>query len=486
MIQVLCVDDRWQEEGLDVLFKKDLQKLGIQISFESEKNQAFSLIQNNPDIDLILLDLKLPDNPEQGKTLLTQIKKLRPDLPVIILSGLNDSSIAEECCVDLGAAFYFVKNEFNPVQLGISIRNAVRLVEKMKETERLNSRVADFERFEKMVGASKAIRKVLAQVEKICHSENTTVVLRGEKGVGKDLLAEMIHLNTEKRKNERFVRILCSAIPENIFEAELFGVIPNYPGFHCPDGLPGKFKEADRGTIFLNEIGDMPLPIQAKVIEVIERKSFRPLGKTDDVKVNVRIIAATNQNLEVQVKKGEFRGDLFDRLKVYSIYIPPLRERKEDIPALVDHFIELFNFEQNRSVKRIDDDALQMLCEQNWPGNVRELKNEVERSFVVSSIHDVQILTREHFTSFSNETTYTMSETESKLIQEFVESAYKGEVTLNEIPREYQSEVVKKVLEKEGGIGKKVAKILDISPGALRRKLSRWRISTVAIRKYEK
>ncbi len=482
MIRVLCIDDRWEEEGLDGLFKTELKKLGIRISFESECSKAISSIHNNPKMDLVLLDLKLPDDPEQGKALLKDIKQLCPSLPVIILSGLSDSAIAEECCVELGAAFYFIKDEFSPMQLGIGIRNAVKLAEKVRETECLQATVEELSRFDRIVGTSEAIKGVLGQVREICHSQDTTVILTGEKGVGKDLVAEMIHTSTEERKNGRFVRILCSAIPENILESELFGVIPNYPGFHSPGGLTGKFKEADCGTVFLNEIGDMPLSIQAKVLEVIERKAFHPLGGTDEVKVDVRIIAASNQPLKEKVKSGHFRGDLFDRLRVYSIHVPALRERKEDIPGLVAHFLEKFNFEQNRSVQKVSDDVLEMLSEYDWPGNVRELRNVVERAFVVSAAEGARILKREHFARVQEDRGETLTDTESRLVQEFLEAAYAGKTTLNDIPRKYQLRVVTETLRREKGVGTRVAKILGITSGALRRKLSDWRISTLACR----
>lgn len=483
MIRVLCIDDKWREEGLDKLFAAEMEEFGIKIFFEADPAKAVSSICRDPKIDVVLLDLKLPDDPAQGQQVLKEIKQINPELPTIVLTGIGDANVAEECCVELGAAFYFVKDEFSPKQLIIAVRNAAKLAAKVREAKQLRESVGSRVESTKIIGASRATKRVLEQIQDVCQFRNTTVLIGGERGVGKDLVAQTIHRNTEGRGDEQFVRILCSAVPENLFESELFGVIPNYPGFHSAQGLMGKIREANRGTLFLDEIGDMPPSIQGKILVVLERKSFRPVGGARDISADIRIIAATNQPLEERVKEGRFRPDLFDRLQVYAIFVPPLRERQEDIPALAAHFVELFNHEQNHHIRGIEDRALEVLCRQEWLGNVRELRNTVERAFVNSISDGANVLTASHFAQMECVGTETITTSESQLINQLIDDAYAGKVSLKDIPRKYQRAVVEKVLLREKGIGVRAAEVLGLTAQALRRKLSIWGISTLAYRK---
>ena len=481
MIRVLCLDDRWDEEGLDPLFTEGLHSLDISISFESESAAALAKVHNDLLIDLVLLDLKLPDDPAQGKTVLAQIRELRPKVPVIILTGVGDSATAEECCVRLGAAFYFVKGEFTTMQLGIAIRNTVGLARKEAEAVRLRELAIEHGHSGDIVGASDAAQELLSHIKDVCGSPTTTVLLTGERGVGKDLVADVIHNNTPAHREGPFVRVLCSAIPESIFEAELFGVIPDYPGFHSKVGLRGRFAEADGGTIFLNEIGDMPFAVQSKLLEVLESKTVRPVGGGTESRIAARIIAATNQDLRERARSGHFRPDLLDRISVYSIDTPSLRTRKVDIPALVQHFIERFNMEQARSVQQVDDEALHSLCVYHWPGNVRELRNVIERAFVVSARADARILTPEHFLAFSDPgQDQECASFPSGL--SLADDIYSPDITLNDIPKKLQRGVVINVLTRENGLGSRAAKVLGLSPPAFRQRLSDWKISTLDFR----
>jgi two-component system, NtrC family, response regulator AtoC len=482
VIKVLCIDDQWDGEGLEGLFAGVFRELGIDVAFESNGAEGMASVCRDPAIDLVLLDLKLPDSPDQGMAILQELKEVRPSLPVIILSGLGDAVVAEQCCADLGAVLYFVKGEFTPKQLAICIRNAVIGTRKAREADSLRALVTDERLSAELVGGSDSIRRLRKQILEVASSPGTTVLITGDRGVGKDLVAQAIHRGIRDPTSHPFVRILCSSIPESLFESELFGVIPNYPGFHSPEGLTGKFREGDRGTVFLDEIGDMPLRIQSKLLEVLERKSFRPIGGSRDVSIDARIVAATNQDLDQLTQERRFRADLLDRIRVYGIHIPPLRERKEDITDIAWCFLRRFNSELGRNVEDIDVAALDKLMEHDWPGNVRELRNCIERAFVNSSLEKGRVLTAAHLGQLEPVRDKSSSTLESRLVDSFLEEIYSGKRQLSSVPREYQSKVIREVLKREEGVGTQAAQILGVSATAFRRKLSNLGISTLSFR----
>ena len=259
--------------------------------------------------------------------------------------------------------------------------------EKLEELERLREENRNLQsqinetKHHNIIGNSGKMKDLFALVNRVAET-NSTVLLRGESGIGKELFAEAIH-NNSNRKNKSLIKVNCSALPESLIESELFG--HEKGAFTGADQQrKGRFELAHGGTIFLDEIGDLPLPTQVKLLRVIQEREFERIGGTETIKIDVRIIAATNRNLEEQIEKGEYREDLYYRINVFPIFIPPLRERRDDIPTLVDHFIDKFNKKNNRKIKRITTSAINMLMVHRWPGNVRELENVIERACIMS------------------------------------------------------------------------------------------------------
>jgi len=258
--------------------------------------------------------------------------------------------------------------------------------EKLEELERLREENRNLQsqiketKHHNIIGNSGKMKDLFALVNRVAET-NSTVLLRGESGIGKELFAEAIH-NNSNRKNKSLIKVNCSALPESLIESELFG--HEKGAFTGADQQrKGRFELAHGGTIFLDEIGDLPLPTQVKLLRVIQEREFERIGGTETIKIDVRIIAATNRNLEEQIEKGEYREDLYYRINVFPIFIPPLRERRDDIPTLVDHFIDKFNKKNNRKIKRITTSAINMLMVHRWPGNVRELENVIERACIM-------------------------------------------------------------------------------------------------------
>lgn len=318
-------------------------------------------------------------------------------------------------------------------------RVVVSRQERMEEVEvlrqknqELQSKLKDDHRPVNIIGNSGKMRDVYSLVNMVAET-NSTVLIRGESGIGKELIADSIHYSSKRAKNN-FVKVNCSALPDSLIESELFG--HEKGAFTGADSRrKGRFELADGGTIFLDEIGDIPLSTQVKILRILQQREFERLGGTETIKVDVRIVAATNRNLEELIEKGEFREDLFYRINVFPLYIPPLRERRDDIPLLVDHFIEKFNHRNGANVKRITTSALNMLMVYSWPGNVRELENCVERACILTTddvIHSYNLPPSLQTADSSNTQakgglTYTVEQVEKQLIREALTST-KGNI----------------------------------------------------------
>lgn len=330
------------------------------------------------DFNLVILDLNLPDM--NGLEVLDYIQKSSSSTPTIILTGYHSVESAVQA-MKLGAEDY-LKKPIEPLELKICIERVMERFSMEKEITYLQTRLRDKDSTEHFIGKSPAVRKVLDLVEKVSTNDQTTVLLTGESGTGKTLVARLIHENSP-RKDKPFVNVACSAISDNLLESELMG----HKKGAFTDAVSektGLLEMADTGTLFLDEIGDMNLSLQAKILKVIEEKTFRKVGGITDIKVDTRMIAATNRNLEEMVSLGKFREDLYYRLNVIPIVIPPLRERKDDIPMLLDFFIKKFNAELGRKIKGTKPPVMQILRDYNWPGNLRELRNVVERAVLLS------------------------------------------------------------------------------------------------------
>jgi transcriptional regulator with PAS, ATPase and Fis domain len=276
-------------------------------------------------------------------------------------------------CTDKELAFLAIVAR----DLGLYIEKGLNYRQLEKSRDSLQQR---FDAQKCIIGISEKTRSMLKAVEKLAATD-ATVLIAGETGTGKDLVAEVLHANS-RRGSSPFIQVNCAAIPDNLLESEMFGVIANYPGLHNREALKGKFELAQGGTVFLNEIGELPQRLQAKLLDALEKKVIWPLGRNQPLAVDVRIIAATNRDLREEIKKGTFREDLYERLKVFSLHLSPLRERREDVPLLAGYFLHCLRKEYGKKISRFTGQCIEFLSSREWPGNVRELKHAIERAII--------------------------------------------------------------------------------------------------------
>lgn len=434
--------------------KKALEKEGYEIIMAESGERALKILENYRP-HLILLDLVLPGI--SGLEVLKKAKEIDREMIVIMMSAYEILEKAVEA-MKLGAYDYLLK----PFKLS----ELKTIVQRALETMSLRLRFLDeFEKekqryyFGKIIAQSKKMKDVLDMAARVAQSDKTTVLLQGESGTGKELLARAIHYHSP-RAEKPIVAINCAAIPENLLESELFG----YEAGAFTDARKrkiGLLEKADEGTVFFDEIGDMSLSLQAKILRVIEDGTFTRLGGSQPIKINVRIIAATNQDLVRETEKGNFRQDLFYRLNVVPLKIPPLRERKEDIIPLVLFFMDEFNREIKRNFKGLEPEAAQAMLNYSWPGNVRELRNTVER---VMSLYQAENI---HLQFLPQEIRQELSLPEEKILP----SPAKDWPTLDNLEKTY----IKKVLEYTGNNKSRAARILGLHPATLFRKIKSWK-----------
>ena len=366
---VLLVDD---EVKILSSLSRILENYDYKVLTALDGKSALSIIEEN-DIDVVLLDLKLPEM--DGITVLKKIMKRKPSLPVIMLTAHGSISKAVEA-VKIGA-FDFLEKPVESEKILITIKNAIEKSRLQKERTFLIQEA--LEKY-KMVGISNAMKKIFSLIEKIAPTE-AKVLITGESGVGKELIAKAIHFRS-KRAGGPFVVLNCAAIPEELIESELFGHEKGaFTG--AVERKEGKFELASGGTLFLDEIGDMSLRVQAKVLRAIEEGEIQRIGGKETIKVDTRIICASNKDLEKAVREGKFREDLYYRIKVIHIHVPPLRERKEDIPILLNYYLQILSKESGKEMPKLHPSALEVLFEYPWSGNIRELRNLVEKIIVL-------------------------------------------------------------------------------------------------------
>jgi two-component system nitrogen regulation response regulator NtrX len=368
--RILVVDD---EAEIRRSVRMILEYEGYDVLEASSGPEGVALAERESP-DLIFLDVKMPGM--DGLEALQRLKASNDAIPVVIISGHGTVSTAVEATK--AGAFDFIEKPLASERVLVTIRNALDQTRLVDENRTLR-RAAESRH--QMVGESPALRQVWEAVKRAAPT-NATVLLLGESGVGKELVARSIHRNS-LRSRERFVQVNCAAIPEELIESELFGHEKgSFTG--ATEKQIGKFEQADRGTIFLDEVGDMSAKTQAKVLRVLQEGEVERLGSARTIKVDVRVIAATNKDLEQEIERGTFREDLYFRLSVVPIRVPPLRDRREDIPLLVRHFADLFSRENNRKAPRFTPGAIEFLQRARWKGNVRELKNTVERLIIMT------------------------------------------------------------------------------------------------------
>jgi len=371
---IMLIDN---EEGLCRMMEAVLHDSGYKVKAYTRSFQAVE--EFTPGVwDLVITDIKMPGM--DGIEVLQRIKAIQPSIPVIMITAYATVEMSIQALRK--GAYDMLTKPFEPEELLYRVKNALTQTELIEENRELKEELAGKFRFENIIGASAGLKSVLERVEKIA-IRDTSVLITGESGTGKELIAQAIHYNSP-RKGKRFVAINCGALPESILEGELFGYKKGaFTG--AKENRAGLLEAADGGTLFLDEVGNLPMNVQKTLLRFLQEQEFNRLGDTTPTKVDVRILSATNSDLKQAVKSGAFREDLYYRLNVVNIHLPPLRERRADIPLLAAHFISLQNSKFGTGVKGLDSEAMAAVTLYDWPGNIREMKNVIEASMAMES-----------------------------------------------------------------------------------------------------
>jgi len=446
MARILIVDD---DQGMRDYLEIMLSREGYDVNTAPGGKEALTLCRKRK-FDLVITDLKMSGM--DGVDLLKSLKEVSPESMTILITGYASGETAVAAMKE-GAYDYLEKN-FEPDDLKNLVRSALSKKGVSEEDAQFMKDVKSSPSFGKMTGKSPGMLKVYSLVKKMAETAANVLIL-GESGTGKELVARAIHKNSS-REDGPFVPINCGGIPENLLESELFGYMKgSFTGAYADKA--GLFEVAHEGTIFLDEIGELSPFLQVKLLRVVQEKTFRRVGGSRDISVDVRIISATNQNLEERVKNGDFREDLFYRLNVIPVEVPPLRERKEDIPLLVDHFMEKYSREYNKEIKKISPYAMGLLVEYPFPGNVRELENIIERSVALETTNII----------LPEKLEMTAADGETLPSADDIEIPEEG-IDLNEEVARFERSLMKKALQKAGGSKTKAAKLLKVSLDSLR------------------
>ncbi|MBA2848584.1 two-component system response regulator PilR (NtrC family) [Thermosulfuriphilus ammonigenes] len=455
MAHLLIVDDdRSLRQFLDILFSKD----GYQVFTAETGKEALKLMEKQP-VDVVLADIRMPEM--DGLSLLKEIKGRWPQIPVIMITAFASMDTAVSAMRE--GAFDYVTKPFNLSELRETVARALKKAEKSREGEPKGEQIVQFEG---MVAKSAAMRKIFSLLPKVAQAPSN-VLITGESGTGKELIARAIH-RLSPRKDRPFVVVNCGGIPANLLESELFGYSRGaFTG--ATREKKGLFAVAHGGTIFLDEIGELPPELQVKLLRVVQQKSFIPLGETQEIEVDVRIISATNRDLEKEVLAGNFREDLYYRLNVISIHVPPLRERREDIPVLVQYFLDKYARQMGKKVEGISAYALKALEEYDFPGNIRELENIIERSVALETgsliLPESLVLSRskrqEEGDNGQKDFRITLPE--------------KG-LDLEELLAKIEMDLLKQALERTGGVKTEAAKLLGLNFRSFRYRLAKYNL----------
>ncbi len=447
--RILVVDDeRSMQEFLEIFLRGE----GYEVTTAGDVASARARLESD-EFDVVITDIQMPGG--SGLDLLHIARDASPDAMVIMITAYASTETAIAAMKD--GAYDYLTKPFRVDEIRLVVEKALEKKSLSRENRRLRSELRSRSRSRRVIGNSSAMQRVFDLVSQVADSR-ANVLVTGESGTGKEMIARAIHEMSERRDGP-FIVVNCAAIPENLLESELFGHVRGaFTGaLHNKEGL---FELADGGTLFLDEVGDLPLPLQVKVLRAIQEKSFRRVGGTHDQQVDARIVSATNRRLEEEVVRARFREDLYYRLNVIEIPLPPLRERKDDIALLVDHFIEKYARELGKDVKGMSDEALAKLLAYRFPGNVRELENVIERAAALTRGPVIQV----------------ESLPRSVLEREEPEAAARiprDGVDLDRLMEEYERSLILEALRPAGGVKKKAAKLLGISFRSLRYRLEK-------------
>ncbi len=374
MDTVLVVDD---EKNYLVVLEALLAPEGYEVITADNPEKALQLIKES-DLDLVITDMKMPGI--SGLTILEEAKKINPDIPIIIMTAFGSIEMAVEAMKR--HAYDYVEKPFKNEALKLTVKKALQNYRLVKENRLLSEALSDRYRFGNIIGKSRPMQEIYDLISKVSQSK-TSVMISGESGTGKELIANAIHYNSP-RKDRPFISINCGALTETLLESELFG--HEKGAFTGAVALKkGRFELADRGTLFLDEVGEMSPTLQVKLLRVLQEMEFERVGGTKTIDVDVRILSASNRDIKDDVSKGLFREDLYYRLNVIHIEVPPLRERGEDIRLLVEHFVNKYRMDENGEKPDLSSEAWKIMFNHSWPGNIRELENVIERAVVLSS-----------------------------------------------------------------------------------------------------
>lgn len=375
---LLIVDD---EPNIRRVLTAVFEKAGYRVLTAENGRKALDVVSSEPDVNVMICDLIMPDL--NGVEVLKSAKEINPQLSVVMITAHGTIKTAVDA-MKLGA-FDYITKPFDMDEIKLVVKNAAERSELLEENIHLKQELKSRYSFEGIIGSSSKMQEVFKIVERVANS-NATVLIRGESGTGKELIARAIHYNSP-RAAKPFIAVSCAALPETLLESELFGYEKG--AFTGAVGQKaGRFELAHQGTLFLDEVPEISPPVQVKLLRVLQEREFERVGGTKTIKVDVRLIAATNRDLEQLVAEGHFRPDLYYRLQVIQVFLPPLRERTEDIPLLVQHFIEKYNKENGKLVKGVTDETMDLLMKYRWPGNVRELENVIERGVVLADANE--------------------------------------------------------------------------------------------------
>jgi two-component system response regulator AtoC len=452
MRRVLVVDD---EENIRVVLRTLLRRHGYEVETAASGDEALAMVESfGPDV--VLTDVRMPKM--GGLDLLSTLKAKGSEATLIVMSAYGNLDQAIDAMK--AGAYDYIQKPFKPDEVVLALRKAEERELLRRENQALRAEIRKEHQFQSILAKSASMQAIFKTISKIADFK-TTVLITGESGVGKELVARAVH-EAGNRQGKPFVAVNCGAIPENLLESELFGHKKGaFTDAH--QDRKGLFEQAHTGTLFLDEIGELPLGLQVKLLRVLEDNTIRRLGETKDISVDVRIVTATHRDLQNETQAGRFRDDLYYRLNVLPIHIPPLRERKDDIPLLIDHFIARNNARLGTHIRGFDTEARRILYEYSWPGNVRELENTIERAMVLADGDQI----------IASDLPERIREAQDQVKVQL----NSGELSIKKMTRVIEEILIRRALQKTKGNRTRAAEVLEISHRAVLYKIKEYEIS---------